>query len=188
MRLTFLLSVLLFAVILFGASYKTAFANPSDSPQPLEEFLPSIGYKSVEAAAREFENHFKQELKLPLRIPPIHFTHHFGRFTDVDGEMNDMFEFTMISELNPQHHFKIDVRPIKSRIPFREKHELKRLKLENGNDAFYTEKAALGFNLLIFERESWQYIFSIDKAVADTVTAEVLVEIANSIDHGVGEG
>ncbi|PYF06812.1 hypothetical protein [Ureibacillus chungkukjangi] len=188
MRLKFPLIVLLLVAILGGLSYKTTLANSSDSPQPLEEILPSFGYKSAEAAAREFEKHFKEELKLPLRIPPIQFTHHFGRFTDADGEMNDHFELTMISDQNPQHHFKIEVRPIKYKIPFREEHGLKSLKLENGKDAFYSEKAALGFNLLIFERENWQYIFSIDKDVANIVTADVLVQIANTIDYKVGEG
>lgn len=44
------------------------------------------------------------------------------------------------------------------------------------------EKPILGFNLLVFERDNWQYVFSIDKKVSDRVTPEILVQIANSID------
>lgn len=35
---------------------------------------------------------------------------------------------------------------------------------------------------LAFEKGDWQYILSVDKGVADTVTPEVLVEIANSFE------
>ena len=40
----------------------------------------------------------------------------------------------------------------------------------------------VGFNLLVFERGDWQYMFSIDKDVSNKVTPEILVQIANSID------
>ena len=70
------------------------FSQPSDayindSLSSYEEIYPEIGYKTVEAAASDFERHFHQGLKLPLRVPPISFTHHFGRFNDLDDDMND---------------------------------------------------------------------------------------------------
>lgn len=46
----FPLSLLLFAVFIFGINKEIANANPSNSPQPFEEFFPEIGYKTVEAA------------------------------------------------------------------------------------------------------------------------------------------
>lgn len=175
-------TTILLSVLLSGINNETVYANSSDSPQPLEEFLPEIGYKTVESALKEFEQHFKQELKLPLRVPPISFTHHFGRFSNMDGDMNDHFEVTLISDQSPQNHFKIDVRPNQHKLTF-EKYVSNVFKLENGNDASYIENPSIGFNLLVFERDDWQYVFSIDRDVSDKVTPEILIQIANSIDY-----
>lgn len=37
--------------------------------------------------------------------------------------------------------------------------------------------------MLVFERDNWQYVFSIDQDVSDKVTSDVLIDIANSIDY-----
>lgn len=175
--------------ILIGLALFTSFfplnfvsAKDSDSPQPLEVFLPEIGYKTVEVAVKEFEHHYNKEQKLPLRVPPISFTHHFGRFSDLEGEMNDQLEVVMISDQMPQNHFKIKVRPVEHKMPF-EKYIMNVFKLKNGSEAAYIENPRIGFHLLVFERDDWQYVFSIDRDVADQVTAEVLIDIANSIDY-----
>lgn len=160
----------------------TIYAVANDKPSSYEEVYPAIGYKTVEGAVDDFKQHFKQKLKLPLRVPPISFTHHLGRFNDLDGDINDTFEMTFINDQLSENHFKIDVRPVKYKIEFRDKDVLRTFKLNNGKVAKYMENPILGFNLLVFERDSWQYVFSIDKKVSDIVTPEVLVRIANSID------
>ncbi|MBT2695709.1 hypothetical protein [Bacillus sp. ISL-55] len=165
----------IFSIILFWIHSGTANAG-NDKPRPLEEIFSEIGYKSVEEAVQEFEHHFNQDIKLPLRVPPIDFTHHFGRFNDLEGEINDSLEIELISDMSAEHHYIINVRPVKYKIPFKAKNVIK---LENGNEAIYTNVS--GFNLLVFERDGWQYILSIDKRVAEQVTPDVLVEIANSI-------
>lgn len=53
----------------------TTIANANDTPPPYEKMYTEMGYKSIEEAVKDFENHFKQELKMPLRIPPLAFTH-----------------------------------------------------------------------------------------------------------------
>ncbi|MFL0505237.1 hypothetical protein ACH0B5_05750 [Ureibacillus sp. 179-F W5.1 NHS] len=173
--------ILLLGVFFFGMKYENVYSK-KDSPQPMEEFYPEIGYKTVEAATKDFEKHFKKELKLPLRVPPISFTHQFGRFSNMNGEMNDHFELTMISDQSPQHHYKIEVRPIKYKIPF-VKHISEVFKLKNGSEASYVVGLGIGFNLFVFERDGWQYVLSIDSDVGDKVPPEVLVQIANSIDY-----
>ncbi|MEK3977435.1 hypothetical protein MKZ20_22110 [Psychrobacillus sp. FSL K6-2684] len=159
----------------------TEFATANNKPSPYEVIYPEIGYKPVEEASKDFEQHFKQRLKLPLRVPPISFTHHFGRFNDLEGDTNDSFEVEFISDLSSENHYKIDVRPIKYGIPKREKYVLKTFELNNGNEATYMTIS--GFNVLVFESENWQYMLSINKQVLDKVTPENLVEIANSIDY-----
>ena len=180
------LTLLLLGVLIYGTNNGTVYANSSDSPQSFEEIFPEVGYKAVEAALKDFEQHFKQEIKLPLRVPPISFTHHFGRFSNLDGDMNDHFEVTMISDQAPQNHFKIEVRPVQYKIPFK-KYITKEFKLNNGHDAFYIANPKFGFNLLVFERDNWEYVFSIDTDVSDKVTPEILVQIANSIDYKTGD-
>ncbi len=162
------------------------FSQPSDayikdSPSSYEEVYPEIGYKTVEGAASDFERHFHQGLKLPLRVPPISFTHHFGRFNDLDGDMNDFFEVTFVNNQLPEHHYKITVRPIQYKFPVRKESIEKTFILKKGTTSIYMEIS--GFHVLAFERENWQYMLWIDKRVSNKVTPEVLVDIANSIDY-----
>ncbi|MFJ7666525.1 hypothetical protein ACIQXI_05420 [Lysinibacillus sp. NPDC097195] len=172
-----LYSLVFISVLLYGVGNEAVYANKKNLPQPLEEFLPSIGYKTVESALQEFELLYHQQLKLPLRVPPISFTHHFGRFNE-----NSYFEVTMIHEDLPQNHYKIDVRPLEEKISFG-KYSSSIFQLNNGNIALYIDQAQIGFNMLVIERENWQYVFSIDKDVADKVSPAILVQIANSIDY-----
>jgi hypothetical protein len=174
---SFILSVLICLTI-----NGTVYANTNDKPQPYEEIYPEIGYKTVEEAVKGFEQHFKQSLTLPLRVPPITFTHHFGRFNDLEGDLNDSFEVEFISDKSPENHYQIDVRPLKYKIPIRDKYVLGVYKLKNKNEATYMNIS--GFNGLVFERDNWQYMLSVDKRVSEQVTPEILVEIANSIDYG----
>ena len=166
-----------FCLLFFLTIYATAY----DKPSPYEEIYPEIGYKTVENALDDFEQHFKQKLKLPLRVPPISFTHHFGRFNDLDGDINDSFEVSFINDQITENHYKIDVRSINNNIPIREKYVIKTFELKNGIVATYMTIS--GFNVLVFERDDWQYMLSIDKRVSDKVTPETLLDIANSIDY-----
>jgi hypothetical protein len=158
-----------------------AIANKNDKPQPYEEIYPEIGYETVEEAVKRFEKYFKQRLKLPLRVPPISFTHHFGRFNHSNGDKDNSFDMEYVSDISPENHYKIDVRPLKSKILIRDKDVLGVYKLKNKNESILMNIS--GFNVLVFERDNWQYMLSIDKRVSDLVTPEILVEIANSIDY-----
>ena len=175
------LLLVLFGILICGLYYGSVHAKPNDTPQSFEKIFTDAGYKSVADALDDFEHHFNQELKLPTRVPPISFTHYFGRFSNLDGEINDTLEVKFISDQLPDNHFKMDVRPIQHKITF-EKYKSKVFKLKNGTDATYIDDLKVGFNLLVFERDNWQYMFSIDADVSDKVTPEILVQIANSID------
>lgn len=176
-----LLFLLLSFFILGLDKSENSFASEKDTSESYEKIYSEIGYKTVEEAVRDFEEHFKQELKLPPRIPPLSFTHQVGRFSNLEGDMNDALEITFISEQEAQNHYKINVRSVQQKIDFSDKNVSKEFKLTNGSNAKYLEMDR-GFNLLVFERDHWQYILSIDKDVSNIVTAEILVQIANSID------
>jgi len=173
-------------VYLFLVSFCTLFlitlhVSAKDKPSPYEEIYPEIGYKSVEEAVSDYEQHFNQKLKLPLRVPPISFTHHFGRFSDLKYEGNDALEVTFINDQLSENHYKIDIRPLKYKLPLKEKYVVKTYNLKNGIVATYITIS--GFNVLVFERDNLQYMLSIDKRVSNKVTPEALVDIANSIDY-----
>ncbi|MFJ7733641.1 hypothetical protein ACIQXF_17385 [Lysinibacillus sp. NPDC097231] len=167
------------ALFLVSFCLLTVDANAKDKPSPYEDIYPQTGYKSVEEALDDFEQHLNQKIKLPLRVPPISFTHHFGRFSDSKYEDNDAFEVKYINDQSPENHYKIDIR--KYKVPIREKYVLSTFELKNGIIATYITIA--GFNVLVFERGDLQYMLSIDQRVSDKVTPEILVDIANSIDY-----
>lgn len=168
--------ILLFCLFFWGTTY----ASINDKPRPYEEIYPEIGYKTVEDAIDDFEEHFKLKVKLPLRVPPISFTHHFSRFNDLDGEINDSFEVTFINDQLSENHYKIDISPKKNGIPIMDKYVVNTFKLKNGSVATYMTIS--GFNVLVFDRDNWQYALSIDKRVSEVITPNTLLEIADSID------
>ncbi|AOV07072.1 hypothetical protein [Sporosarcina ureilytica] len=160
--------------------FVTVFAAAHDNPRPYEEIYPEIGYKTVDEALNDFEQHFNQSLKLPLRVPPLIFTHYFGRFNNSEGDINDSFEVIFINDQSSENHYNISVRPIKYKVPVQEKYVLETFTLKNGNEAIYLTFS--GFNILVFERDNWQYMLQIDKRVSNKVTSETLLDIANSMD------
>jgi len=176
------MSKIIFILVFSMLSLSTVYAVEVEKTSSYEEIYPEIGYKTIEGALDDFEEYFGHKLKLPLRVPPISFTHHFGRFGNyLESEGDEHFEVTFINDQNSENHYKIDIRPIKYGIPIRKKYVIKTFELNNGNEATYM--IISGFNVLVFERGNWQYSLNIDKRVSDKVTSEILVDIANSIDY-----
>ncbi|MFY2253801.1 DUF4367 domain-containing protein [Priestia megaterium] len=152
-----------------------------DKPEPYEESYPKIGYQSVDNALLAFERHFKKDVMLPLRVPSIPFTHCFGRFSDLQGTINDSFDLECVHDQIPENHYTIEVRPSKHKIQFTNKHIKKSYLLQDGQSAHYIENS--GSEMLVFEKANWQYMLSIDKRVSKQVSIESLIKIANSIDY-----
>ena len=139
------------------------------------------GYKEISKAVQDSEEHFKRPIALPTQVPPVPFTHSMGRFTDLEGTENDYLEVFFINKDLPQNHYTIRIRPIEYRLAIREEQIDRNIKLEDGFWSIYTTKIFSGVNVLVFEKDGWQYILSIDKRISDNVTEEILVSIANSI-------
>ncbi|WP_409252681.1 hypothetical protein V1502_01775 [Bacillus sp. SCS-153A] len=145
-----------------------------------EDVYQEIGYTTPEEAASEFENYFKQDLRLPLRVPPIQFTHILGRFNNLNGDENDSFEIKYINEKAPDNHYKITIRPIPQKLKYTDDEVIKTIKLKDGSKAVYLDHS--GFNVLVFEKDHWQYMLSVNKSVSALMLPGTLVQIANSID------
>ncbi|WP_449536311.1 hypothetical protein [Ferdinandcohnia sp. Marseille-Q9671] len=174
------LFLILFTYV-FALFNGTTYANSNNKTRTIEEQYTELGYVSVDEAIRDFEKHYKQDLELPLRVPPIPFTHIFGRFNNLEGSQNDSFEMEFISEDSSELHFFIDVRLAKNGIHLNDRDVEKVFKLKNGEIASYIN--VRGANVFVFKRDKWQYLFSVNQRISDKVTPEELVQIANSIEH-----
>lgn len=158
-----------------------ASANRNDRPLTPEECYIKMGYKSVEEAVKDFENHFGEDVKLPTKKPSIPFDLQYGKFyEDKAYNTNDYLDIQFMHKKLLGNHFTINIRPLKKKIVFKEKQGQKLYTLKNGQKALYFEHR-FASNFLVFESVQWQYMFGIDKRVSDKVTPEKLVEIANSI-------
>ncbi|MBY0220893.1 carbon monoxide dehydrogenase [Sporosarcina aquimarina] len=180
LKKNFSILLTLLGVVVSGLIYGTAKANSSNTPPSLEEVYTRIGYTSPDEAVKKFENHFNYVLKLPKIKPSISFTHQLGRFSeDTEYNLNESLEIKFINSEIVENHYKIVVRPLEKKLTFKSSANQKDYTLKNGKKAFYIEHPL--FNFLIFEHDHWQYVLGIDKRVSK-VTADTLVEIANSIE------
>lgn len=145
----------------------------------LENFLLDIGYKEVNKALQESKNYFNRDIALPTQLPPVTFTHNFGRFNHSFGKENDQFEITYINENVGQNRYQIRIKPVQYKLEFSDEKIEHTIKLNDGSAAIYSTKLSL--DVLVFEKDKWQYTLLVDKRISNTVTEEVLVDIANSI-------
>ncbi|WP_155591245.1 carbon monoxide dehydrogenase [Lysinibacillus cavernae] len=157
-------------------------ANSSDTPPSFEEKYTEAGYKSVKAAVKEFKNQCKCDVKLPEKLPSISFTHQYGRFfEDKNYNVNDSLEIRFVNKDLSNNIYKIDIRPLKNKLDFADKLNLngKEYALQDGAKAIYFEHQL--FNFFVFEKNNLQYMLGIYNKVANKVTPETFVLIANSI-------
>ncbi|WP_282156305.1 hypothetical protein [Cytobacillus gottheilii] len=173
--------LLALSFLLILSSTEKVHANEIDDASSDEKFFADIGYKTPDEAIKEFEQHFKQNLKLPLKIPPIAFTHYLGRFSDLDGDLNDSLDLTFTNVKIPENHYSLDIRHVNNKIILRDRGNQKTYTLKDGQKAVYIIER--GSSIFVFEKGNWQYMLSIDKRITDIVTPEMLIDIANSIEY-----
>ncbi|MCM3160814.1 carbon monoxide dehydrogenase [Metabacillus litoralis] len=179
-RVSILMLLLSFLICVTGNVRVSA--NTNNTQPPLEEMYTQNGYKPVEEAVIEFEKHFKKDVKLPFIVPPIPFTHQFGIFTkDKEYGINDSLNIEFINEKSPENHYKIDIRPLKTKITIKDSVNQKTYTLKDGKEAiFFVEQNVCFF---VFEKDKWQYMLGINKRLSNKTTEEMFVAIANSIDY-----
>ncbi|RSK28508.1 hypothetical protein EJF36_17440 [Bacillus sp. HMF5848] len=174
-----LLTNIIFCIVLTFLIFNEAKANYTSVE--FQKSLFDIGFKEVNVAIQESKEHFKKDIALPIQIPPVTFTHSFGRLSNLEGDINDGLEIEYRHKDKPKNHYMIWVKPAKHGLSIIEDHIDQTFTLKDGSKAIYSTKKAKGFNLLIFEKDGWQYILNINKDVSDQNTPENLVEIANSV-------
>lgn len=181
----FLIICLLLSNLFTNEILASSVEPQSDVPQFDEPYI-EIGYKSVGEALKECETLNHRELKLPIKLPPMAFTHHLGKCVNDKENYNDEFQIEYLHESQGKNHYKIDVRPIEQKLDFGKlKRDGKKYKFKDGSEAVYfttkSPKARGGFNILLFEKNGWQYRLSVDSRIGNHVTGDVLFGIAESV-------
>ena len=146
-----------------------------DAPSTFEKKYTEAGYKSIEDSVKEFEAFCKCEVKLPEVLPPILFTHGFGRFLEDKKYINDVLEIRYVHENTTENIFKIDIQLLTNKMIFQGKEYI----LQDGTRAVYFEREY--FNFMVLEKNNLQFILGTSNKITDIEAAEELVRIANSI-------
>jgi len=181
----FLIICLLLSNLFTNEILASSVERQSDVLQYEEPYI-EIGYKSVGDALKECETLNHRELKLPIKLPPMEFTHHLGRCVNDKENNNDEFQIEYLHESRGRNHYNIDVRPIEQKLDFGKLNRYgKKYKLKDGSDALYftteSPKTRRGFNILVFEKNGWQYRLAVDSRIGNQVTADMLFGIAESV-------
>ncbi|MFB5284469.1 hypothetical protein [Peribacillus sp. Hz7] len=134
-----------------------------------------LGYQSVYDAIKKSNIYFKNEIALPVQIPPLPFTHVLGRFNQNKDPKNSSLEIEYLNQnASP---YRITIFPKKSELQWN--YTTQTFILKDGSAAHYfTTKWR---NYFYFEQNKWKYLISVHPNVSNVVTPELLVEIANSI-------
>ncbi|MGE7919144.1 hypothetical protein ACQKM9_09365 [Viridibacillus sp. NPDC093762] len=150
----------------------------SSQQRSIEKDYYNLGYKSVSDAKQEAESYYKTNLDLPIKLPPLDFTHSFGRFDQ--GNENLEIEY-----LNEEKHFNYIINVFPARIGdnlLTRTNYSKLISLKDGTQAFYSttgidKKIS---SILMFKKNNWTYMLSIEERLLDNPVT-TLVEIAESL-------
>lgn len=165
------LMILFVGLFFYLGGWQSVDALEDDS---LEKSYYDLGYKTVTEAVKDTETHYKKTLELPEKLPPLDFTHSFGRFIS----RNETLE---IEYLNENDNYIINIIPARNGKNLNTDNEIS---LKDGSKAYYSTIGSDQETIFIFMviKNDWKYVFSIKKSLIDDPIS-TFTEIANSIDE-----
>ena len=158
-----------------------AYANFNNAETQKAYF--ELGYESVYDSLERSNRYFNHEIKLPVQIPPIPFTHLFGRLNKHEDRNNSTLEIEYINQNGAP--YGITIFPVKSKVQLSElDSKAQFFTLKDGSKAGYISKPPhiRWINHFYFEKNGWQYLIRVHSDVSNVITPELLVEIADSIN------
>ncbi|MDR6550126.1 hypothetical protein [Paenibacillus qinlingensis] len=173
-------------LVLFGLLIVCTCYAPRDveAKEPFEEMHLKMGYTTVDDAVAACEKYFSRDIKLPIEVPPVVFTHQLGRCSTTFGSpANDELEIEYLNERDTVYHYMIRIRPSEYRGNlFQNKNDLLgTYELRDGTKAQYGKVSSGRFYMLTFEKNNYQYALIVGYRVKAKITEQVLVDIANSV-------
>ncbi|MFV8827638.1 hypothetical protein [Alkalihalobacterium sp. APHAB7] len=146
------------------------------NPQSIEEQYEIMGYQSIQAAVKKFENLYQRKVNLPNKLPPIEITHTFGIIDSYSYPAK--LEIEYVNENKPREQIKMFVIPAQQGIY--NKAKVARL-FTLTDDSKAIQLRDRYHNILIFHKNGWEYILANSKRIEDQVSIDDLIEMANSI-------
>ncbi|MFC7366491.1 MULTISPECIES: hypothetical protein [Bhargavaea] len=138
----------------------------------IENHYHELGYKSVSQAIQEAEFFYGTNIKLP-ELPPLEFTHSFGRFS----EEHENLEIEFLNE-KKRFNYIINIMPSEIRMNTL---GYTKISLEDGTQAYYSSSGTdHKVMVFIFEKNNWIYMLSIEEALLDN-PLQTLADVANSL-------
>ncbi|MBT2763544.1 DUF3889 domain-containing protein [Paenibacillus sp. ISL-20] len=142
------------------------------------------GGELVEEAMRDCEEHFGTSVFLPPLLPPVAFTHQYGRCYDMEGGLDEHLEVHYQNRYKPEHSYKIELYPLEN------KQHLKHLSFEESQLSDHTTakfyKGPINtLRLLVFEKGDWQYLLTAANRASSEIRQQELTEIAESLVHAL---
>lgn len=191
-------AALLCGVILAAHSWavdaRTAIEPPiTESNGTLESEFFEFGYQTMEDALRACEEHFGKRITLPVQLPAVHFTHQLGKCdaNPADGERNDHLNIEYLNERVPQNHYMIRISPVDYGIKFTVSHGTEIARLVDGTELRYYTSNRKPFNMMVFEKDRWQYVLSVDKRTRPKVGKKeqrILQSVRRKVQAVAAEG
>ncbi len=156
----------------------------AQAQKPFEKSWYDLGYTSIEKALTACERLFQRDIVLPTRVPPMVFTHQFGRCyhdTDENGANNE-FSAEYVHEKRSGVRYSITVRPAKFGMKLIQKRIKHVYTLQNQAKAIlYRIRDDVPLYILILEKDGWQYRLMLDDGGLNQASSDILLGIANTI-------
>lgn len=177
-------SILIAGVLSLGISSGNdqGIKKPQDSYD--QQGIFESGGELVEDAVRACEKRFGTAVHLPPQLPPVAFTHQYGRCYDMEGGLDEHLEIHYLNRYKPDNDYKIELYPLDN------KQQLKHLSFQESELKDHTTinffKGPINtLQLLVFEKGNWQYLLTAENGASSEIGKQELTEIAKSLSHAV---
>lgn len=167
------LMILFLGFFLYLSGSQPVVASKDES---LEKAYNNLGYKTVKEAVKETEAYYKNTLKLPKKLPPLDFTHSFGRFSSKNETLEIIY-------LNEKDNYIINIIPAKNGKSLYSDIDNK-ISLKDGTQAYYSTLGKDDKKIFTYRfiKNDWMYILNMQESLLDDPVL-TFTEISNSIEN-----
>lgn len=137
------------------------------------------GAHSIVDAVNACQEHFGAgQIPLPIELPPVEFTHQYGRCLDT-GSVEPHLDIQYIHSLKPENEYRLEVYPAGSGpklayLSFRE------VPLDEDTRGRYYQGPVQSLQLLTYTKGNWQFLLSSSYRPDSKVQEKHLTSIARS--------
>jgi len=137
------------------------------------------GAHSIVDAVSACQEHFGAgRIPLPIELPPVEFTHQFGRCMDI-GSVEPHLDIQYVHSLKPENEYHLEVYPAGhgpklAYLSFRE------VPIDEDTNGRYYQGPVRSLQLLTYTKGNWQYLLSSSYRPESKIEEKHLTSIARS--------